>query len=299
MKLSSLLNPDNIITKSKARTKEEAINEIYTLIRKNYRFDMDTELVKAAIQERENLGGTSFASGIAIPHARLDNFDDLLIGILVPENPIPDDTADLEMVVLILTSKTVSNIYLNTLAAFVKISRNKDLFSMVLRSADGDGFVEIMERENIKVKEEVNVSTIMTEDVITLSPDSTIKELVDVFYKNQIGYVPVTAQDRTFLGEINLVMLIEEGIPDYASQLGHLKFLKTFEPLERLFRKEDEIILKDIMKKPSVFFTRDTSIIEAALEFTSTRRRHIPVVEEGKVIGIVALADILNKVLRG
>jgi nitrogen PTS system EIIA component len=298
MKLSSLLNPDNILIGSSVRSKEDAIIEIYRQIKKNYKFRIDTSIVKQVIQEREELGGTSFKSGIAIPHARLDDFDDLLIGILIPETPIEDEGIKLEMVVLILTSKAVSNVYLNTLASFIKLSRNTDQFKALTSVKTGEDFKALVEKENIKVKEEVTVANIMSEEVISLTPDATIRELADIFYKHKIGYVPVISESGELVGETNLVMLIKEGIPDYASQLGHLKFLKTFEPLERLFRREDDIFLKDIMKKPSVTFSRDTSVIEAALEFTTRKRRHISVVEDGKVVGIVALADILNKILR-
>ena len=298
MKLSSLLNPDNILIGSSARSKGDAIKEIYYQIQKNYKFRMDSEVIKNSIKERESLGGTSFESGLAVPHARLDDFDDLLIGILIPESPIDDNGIKLEMIVLMLTSKAVSNIYLNTLAAFVKLSRNAEQFKQITSLKTGEEVVSWVVNQNIKVKEEVSIENIMTKEVISLPPDATIRELADTFYKNDIGYVPVITENGEFAGEINLVMLIKEGIPDYASQLGHLKFLKSFEPLERLFRMEDEIFIKDIMKKPSVTFNRETSIIEAALEFTNTKRRHIPVVDEGKVVGIVALADILNRILR-
>ena len=299
MKLSSLLNPDNILVGSSVRTKEDAINEIYKLLEKNYKFRIDPIIVKKTIQERESLGGTSFESGIAIPHARLDDFDDLLIGILIPEKPVKDNDIELKMIVLILTSKTVSNIYLNTLAALVKLSRNNNQFEKIISSCSGEEIFSYIENENIKVKEDVTVSDIMTKDVISVKPDATIRELADTFYKNSIGYVPVISDDGVFTGEVNLVMLIKEGIPDYAAQLGHLKFLKTFEPLERLFRKEDEILVKDIMSEPKVSFSKNTSVIEAALEFTTRKRRHFPVVEDGKVVGVVALADILNRILRG
>ncbi len=256
MKLSSLLNPDNILIGSSARTKEEAIIEIYRQIKKNYRFRMDTAVIKKTIQERESLGGTSFKSGIAVPHARLDDFDDLLIGILIPESPIDDNGIQLEMIVLILTSKAVSNIYLNTLASFVKLSRDSELFKQLTLLKSGDDIVSFVEKQNIKVKEELNVENIMTDEVITLSPDATIRELADIFYKHKIGYLPVTSETGEFVGEINIVMLIKEGIPDYAAQLGHLKFLKSFEPLERLFRMEDEIYLKDIMKNLQLLLRR-------------------------------------------
>ena len=200
MKLSSLLNPDNIIIGSRVRTKEDAINEIYKEIEENYKFRMDTDLIKKAIQEREALGGTSFESGLAVPHARLDDFDDLLIGILIPESPVDDNGIKLEMIVLILTSKAVSNIYLNTLASFVKLSRNTDQFRQITAFKSGDEIVSWVEKQNIKVKEEVCVEDIMTKEVISLPPESTIRELADTFYKNGIGYVPVITENGDFAG---------------------------------------------------------------------------------------------------
>lgn len=298
MKLSSLLDPDFIIAGKETGSKEEAINAILERFKDNYKFNIGIDYISSSIKERELLGGTTFPSGIAIPHARLDNFDDTLIGVLIPKTPVPDGNVGLSMVVLILTSKTVSNVYLNTLAALVKLSRDKEKFSYLTGAADSNDFIQRVDTLNIKVKEEVTVESIMSEDVVSISPGATIKELADSFYKNSIGYLPVIDSEGNFIGEINLMRLVQEGVPDYATQLGRLNFLKSFEPLERLFRKEDEITVSDIMTKPSVVFSRDTSIVEAALEFVNTKRRHIPVVENGKVIGILALIDILNRILR-
>lgn len=81
--------------------------------------------------------------------------------------------------------------------------------------------------------------------------------------------------------------------------VGNLKFLNTFEPLEELLKNEENLKIKQIMRKPSLQFSDDTSIIEAVLELTQNKRRHIPVVKDKKVIGIISIMDILNKVLRG
>ena len=298
MKLSSLLKPDYIKVNKDVRTKGEAIREILKNFSDTYKFNVDNAYLLNAVEEREKLGGTTFPTGIAIPHARLDNFDDILIGIIVPQNPIKDGNVDIKMVVLILTSKTVSTVYLNALASLIKTSKDKETFSKILAASNGQELVNIIDKLDISIKKEMTVADIMSEEVIAVSVKTTIKELADIFYANKTGYVPVLDENGDFIGEVNLMILVEEGIPDYATQLGNLNFLKTFEPLERLFRKEDEITVGQIMKKPSTVLTRETSIVEAALEFTKTRRRHIPVVEGKKVVGIFALVDILNKILR-
>ncbi|MDX9800363.1 MAG: CBS domain-containing protein [Spirochaetia bacterium] len=298
MKLSSLLRPDYILINSPARNKDDAITEILDNFRKHYKFNIENDYIEKTIKEREELGGTTFDSGIAIPHARLDNFDDILIGILVPEESFMDGKREVKSVVLILTSKTVSNIYLNTLASLIKISRDRNFYEELLLSQNGELFISLIEKKNIMVKEEVTVESIMSEKFFSTHPDATLKELVDTFYKNSVTYLPVLDDEGNFVGELNLNTVIKEGIPDYATKMGNLKFLKSFEPLERLFRKEDEIKVSEIMKKPSVVLSRDSSIIEAALDITNSNRRHIPVVENGKVVGVLALIDILNRILR-
>jgi len=42
-----------------------------------------------------------------------------------------------------------------------------------------------------------------------------------------------------------------------------------------------------------------SSIIEVALEMTQNNKRHLPVVEGNKIIGIVSFMDLVKKVLRG
>jgi hypothetical protein len=81
------------------------------------------EETRKAIFDREALGGTRFPTGIAIPHARFDGYEDLLIAVAVPSSPVPDSPVPIRMMVLMLTSKTGTTLYLNTLGAFLKISR--------------------------------------------------------------------------------------------------------------------------------------------------------------------------------
>ena len=300
MKLSSLIRTENIIIGSTASTKLEAIEEMYSLLARRYKLSLaNIKDPLKAVMDREELGGTVFASGIAVPHARLDNLDDLIISILVPEKPILCDNVEVKIFVLILTSKTVSNTYLNTLATFMKMSRNKTLFENWLKCPSGDKMMQFFDDNNITIKKDITVEDIMVQDVITINQNSTMRELIDIFYKYNLGFLPVVDDSGNFIGEVNLISLMEKSIPDYASQMANLKFLNSFEPLEKLFREEDTVLVKDIMVKPTITFRKDISLINAALEFITNRRRQIPVTEGDKIVGIVSLKDILQKVLRG
>lgn len=299
MKLASLLNQDLITIESPVTTKAQAIEQLIQKMCKQYPFELEKEALTKAIQAREALGGTTFASGIAIPHTRQEKFTDILAGICIPTVPIKEDGNEIRMVVLIVSDKSSSSLYLNMLAAFLGISKNETQFSNLLKASNPNDFIELIKTFDLRVKKELTVSDIMTRNIISATPETNLKELADILYKHKLSYVPILDIDGNFIAEVNVSDVLRLGIPDYATMVGSLKFLNTFEPLEELLKNEENLKIKQIMRKPSLQFSDDTSIIEAVLELTQNKRRHIPVVKDKKVIGIISIMDILNKVLRG
>jgi PTS system nitrogen regulatory IIA component len=299
MKLSSLLNQELIFIESPVTTKQQAIDLLIQNICKSYTFELDKNSVESAVKERESLGGTTFETGIAVPHARLDKFNDLIIGICVPKVPILEKGISIRMIVLILTNKTSSSLYLNTLASFIGISKNDQQFSTLLQSSSDNEFIETIKSSDIQIKKELTVADIMSRKLFTVTQETTLKELSDIFYTHKFSYIPVLSDDGFFIGEVTISDVLRLGIPNYATMVGNLKFLKTFEPLEELLKNEQNLKVKQIMRKPSSHFTEDTSILEAVLDLTQNKRRHVPVLRDKKIVGVISTMDILNKVLRG
>jgi CBS domain-containing protein len=132
----------------------------------------------------------------------------------------------------------------------------------------------------------------------SLTVENSVKDAADLFYKNRTSYLPVVDGRGVLLGELTVLDLFRIGMPDYASKIGSLKFLKSFEPFDTLLRDESTILLGTVMKKPSITIEEDAPVVEAILKFTQSNRRHIPVVKEGRIIGVVNYMDILQKVLR-
>jgi CBS domain-containing protein len=62
-----------------------------------------------------------------------------------------------------------------------------------------------------------------------------------------------------------------------------------------LERRDDETIaVRDVMSSPLVVVTQDTSIDECMAVMTDRRIRHVPVVDEGIVVGIVSIGDVVK-----
>lgn len=296
MKLVSLLNKNCITTEIEIKSKADAISFLVDNIRKEFQMSFSKDLIFKKIMERETLGGTSFETGIAIPHARLDDFNDLFVGICVPKTPFTDNGVEIKMVVLILTSKIASKTYLQLLSSFAQISQNSDLYGNLVKSRNSSDFLNLI--SEVRVKKELTVEDIMTQDILKVTQQTSLKEVIDIFYKNNISYVPVVDEKDNFIAEVTMIDILRVGIPNYALMINNLKFLTSFEPLEDLLKNEDNIKIKDIMKKPDIVLEKESSIIEAALKLTQKERRHIPVVSDGKIVGVVSFMDILRKVIR-
>ena len=298
MKLTSLLDRRFLLPRAKAATKEEAIALLADLICSHTELRDRKELVLKAVMEREALGGTTFPTGIAIPHARIAGFDDMLIGVCVPDSPIRAEGIDVRMVVLILTSAAPSTIYLNTLATLTRLSQNAALFERLVGSATAREMCEAIEGSGIEIKRSFTVADIMSSSLHTVSPATTLKDVIDLFYKHRISYAPVVDEGGRFVGEVTVLELLRPGMPDYTDRMANLRFLADFAPLEQLLAREGELAVRDVMRKPQLHLSADDSVIHAAFELHRHRRRHLPVTDGERVVGVVSYMDLVDKVLR-
>lgn len=303
MNLSNLMDPRLVQIGIDVSTIDQAIEKALDQIRKVYRQEVQYEDVLARIQERQKLGGTTFESGIAIPHARIPSFNDFLIAAVVPKTPIlsPEGSpvqAPTKIVYLILISNTASTLYLNTLAKLVESSKDQAIMDALLKAENPSAFVAVFEKAGYIIKKNLTVGDIMTREVVSVPPTASVKELTDAMYSRHLRYIPIVDEKGKFVGEIGIIDLIKAGIPDYAFRIGSLKFLSELEPMTELLSKEDLIKVESIMKKNPTCLDPSISVIEAAFEMTKNIKRHYAVVDQGKIVGVVSAMDILNKVIR-
>ena len=121
--------------------------------------------------------------------------------------------------------------------------------------------------------EELSVRDIMTVDVKTAPPDATVSDILRIMMENNIGSVVIVGPRREVLGIITERDLIRKVL------------LKGLNPRET--RAEE------IMSKPVITIEPDASIQEAANLMKEKGIGHLPVVENGRVVGIVAEGDII------
>jgi CBS domain-containing protein len=133
----------------------------------------------------------------------------------------------------------------------------------------------------------------MTTDVITISPETTLKEVGEILKRNRVSGLPVVDKDGAVVGVITLTDMLR-----ILDQIYHWKEIERRVPeikLSDMFEKEKaEAKVKSIMTK-EVLVLDESAPIEEVMRLMFDRKVHtIPVTRNGKLIGVIGKRDLIS-----
>jgi CBS domain-containing protein/mannitol/fructose-specific phosphotransferase system IIA component len=293
-----MLSPKLIHFENKELTKEQILKQMIDRIcTENNLKDCSKKLMENLLQ-RESESATVYPTGIAIPHIRIEGLDDTIVAIHIPHKPLIDNGQEVKIYILILTDKNISSLYLNVVAAFMRVSKDTGLFNALLSAKDVHTFVNLIKDADIKIKDEVTISDIMTPNPIVINETDTIKHMVEVLSENKLSFLPVVNSKNELVGEVDILQYLKVSLPDFMLMMNNLNFLRNYEPFERLYKQEEIVKVKDVMDKPKKTLHPEYAIIEAVFEMIKLNKRSFTVVKDNKVIGVVSATDIYRRVVR-
>lgn len=127
------------------------------------------------------------------------------------------------------------------------------------------------------------ISSIMTKDVITLSPDASISQAAEIFKDKKIHHIPV-------VNDMKLIGIVSKS--DYLFFRRGFLNDNTDERIEDIRMNNYEV--QDIMTQ-GIATMEPTDKINVALEVFKENMFHaIPIVEDGNLKGIVTTYDIIS-----
>jgi fructose-specific phosphotransferase system IIA component len=149
MKVLDLLNKNFIIPDLQGQTKEEVINELIDLFKKDPRV-IDLGKIRDAVLEREKIMSTGVGKGFAIPHGKTNAINDILAAFGKSNKPIEYDSLDGRPVNLVFLLVGKDNLVSKHIKLLSRISRmmNKDEFrEKLINATTSEEILEIFKKE--------------------------------------------------------------------------------------------------------------------------------------------------------
>ncbi len=307
MKFSSYINPKYIFTDIKANNKEEVITEMVNRIAaEGTMYYTRKEEILFNILKREREISTAMGDGIFLPHTRLKNFDDFIIGIAVLDTPIiaeigaTNKTDEVKLVFLLITDVLKNKNLLKSMSVISKIaSKHPDILEKIKNEHNINNIISLLKIEDIEVEHRIVAEDVMSAEVIPVKETDTLEEVASRLILEQRTGLPVVAENGDFLGEITEKELIEFGMPDHLSLMDNLNFLTVGEPFEEYLINETTTNISDIYRKSNedMIIDKKTPILEICFKFVHKHSNRLYVVENKKYCGAVNRYDIIKKVL--
>ncbi len=143
---------------------------------------------------------------------------------------------------------------------------------------------------------------IMTKEVITVKPDTSIEDLASILVKHGISGVPVVDDSGALYGIVTENDLISRNrrlhIPTVVSFLDAAIYLETSRKFEEDVKRLAATRVSEICGRKVLTITEDTSVVDIATIMDEKKVHLLPVVKAGKLTGIVGKRDVVRSVAR-
>jgi CBS domain-containing protein len=141
----------------------------------------------------------------------------------------------------------------------------------------------------------MKASDIMVARVITINPNASVRSVANLLLNNHISGVPVVSEDG------NLVGIVSEGDLMRRAEIGTerrrswwLEFLSSDEALAGEFVKANAREVAEVMTRNVVTANPETQVSDIASLMEKSNIKRVPIVRDGKVVGIVSRANLLQ-----
>lgn len=144
---------------------------------------------------------------------------------------------------------------------------------------------------------------IMTTSVITVGPKADLKEAARLMAENHISGLPVVDEKMRVLG------LVSEGDLMRRHEINTQRDAKRRSWWLELFSSNDQLaqdyvkshakVVSEVMASPIVTVSEDTPLVDVADILERHNIKRVPVVRNGKLVGVLSRADIVKAFAEG
>ena len=146
----------------------------------------------------------------------------------------------------------------------------------------------------------LTVRDIMETDVPLVTVVDPVEQVIHVLRENELPGVPVVNEGGRCVGIITEADLVLSGedeelhLPHYVQLFGGVVFLESISHFEERLRRAFASTAEDMMTPDPVTIEPSATVREAARVIARKKHNRLPVVEHGRLVGVVTRVDVLD-----
>ena len=150
MKIMDILSKDCIIPELRSKSKREVLEELTGALL-NSKANLDKEALVAVLLERERLGSTGIGDGIAIPHGKVQDLDELVLSFGRSTEGIEFDSMDgrpTHLFFLLIAPENSAGIHLRALAKISRLLKSGQFRQRLLEAETSEALFQVIQEED-------------------------------------------------------------------------------------------------------------------------------------------------------
>ncbi len=138
---------------------------------------------------------------------------------------------------------------------------------------------------------------IMTEEVITIDPETSVEEAAELMSQYNVSGLPVLENGKLvgIVTEKDLIIKDKKlHFPDYINLIGGIIYLESYKKFQEEFKKYIAVKVNDLMTKHVETINPDTPVSEIAELMSKEEVNRMPVLDGDELVGIVTRGDLIK-----
>ena len=141
----------------------------------------------------------------------------------------------------------------------------------------------------------MKAADVMVSNVISVGPEASVQEVAEVLLRNRVSAVPVMGPQGELMGIVSEGDLMRR--PEAETERRHswwLGLIASNQGLASEYIKSHSHKVVDVMTPRVVTATPETTVADVATLLEKHAIKRVPIVKDGKVVGIVSRANLLQ-----
>jgi len=304
MDLARHIGPEQILVGIDVKDKWELLDRMIAALEKSPIVTSQPDEVRKWIGplllEREREHPSGITDGLAYPHARVPHFRGFVAGLAILKHEIPYETLDnsaVRLVFMAVTPLETPMVGMQTMSLFAGLMSEAKTREFLLAQTDPVKVYEFLIEQAPAFELVVTARQVMRPVKAKVSPSTPLRVVTQLMCQYGTDAIPVLDDEDKIKGEVTSDLLFKKGLPDFFSQLTNVAFMRHFDPFEAYFENEAKSTVGDVMSNDFAAVKEDTTLMEIVYLFSVRHYPKIYVVRDGKVLGVIDRAVVVDRIL--